>query len=96
VEISFHPLVKRDFAEAFTYYRGISVNLANEFDHEVRFVLTQLTLNPARFHLVDQGFRRANLRRFPFHILYEVDAEKLRVMRIGHNKRHPDYGRGRK
>jgi hypothetical protein len=96
VEITFHPLVKRDFIEAVTYYNGISAGLASEFDDEVRFILSQLIVSPLRFHLVEQGFRRANLRRFPYHILYEIRVEKLRVMHIRHNKRHPDYGRERK
>jgi plasmid stabilization system protein ParE len=96
VEITFHPLVKRDIIEALSYYHEISAALGGEFDHEVRFVLSQLIGSPLRFHLVDQGVRRANLRRFPYHILYEVQAEKLRVMHIRHNRRHPDYGMGRK
>jgi plasmid stabilization system protein ParE len=95
VEITFHPLVQRDLIEALSYYNGISANLADEFDHEVRFVLTQLIVNPLRFHVVDEGVRRANLRRFPYHILYEIRAEKLRVMHIRHDKRNPDYGRRR-
>jgi hypothetical protein len=64
VEITFHPLIRRDFMEALAYYNEISASLADEFDDEVRFVLTQLIVNPLRFHPVDQGFRRANLRRF--------------------------------
>lgn len=96
MEVVFHPLVKRDLLEALAYYKGVSEGLAGEFDHEVRFILTQAIVNPLRFHLVDQGFRRANLRRFPYHILYEVHAENLRVMHIRHNKRHPNYGSERK
>ena len=96
MEVIFHPLVKRDLIEALNYYREISTGLAGEFEEEVRFVLAQAIVSPLRFHLVDQGFRRANLRRFPYHILYELRADMLRVMHIRHNKRHPDYGRERK
>jgi len=31
--------------------------------------------NPLRFHSVDKGFRRANLTRFPYHILYETGTD---------------------
>ena len=96
MEITFHPLVERDFFEALAYYSGISPGLADEFDHEVRFVLAQLIVNPFRFHPANQGFRRANLRRFPYHIQYELRGEKVRVMHIRHNKRRPDYGKERK
>ena len=53
-------------------------------------------LDPARHHPAGRGFRRANLPRFPYHVLYEIHAESLRIMHVRHNKRHPDYGMERK
>jgi plasmid stabilization system protein ParE len=73
------------------YYNRISRGLADEFDSEVRSIIAQAVANPLRFHVAGKGFRRANLRRFPYHILYEVHREVLRVMHIRHNKRHPDF-----
>ena len=96
MEIKFHPQVHRDLAEVLRYYHEVSDQLEDEFDEEVRFVIGQVSINPLRFHLADRGFRRANLRRFPYHILYEVRSEILIVMHIRHNKRHPDYGKQRK
>jgi plasmid stabilization system protein ParE len=92
VEVIFHPAVKRDMVEALKYYHEISSRLAEEFLAEVRSTIDQASENPLRFHLAERGFRRANLRRFSYHILYEVRANDLRVMHIRHNKRHPDYG----
>ena len=83
-------------AEALKYYDEIAARLADEFQAEVRAIIAQAEANPLRFHPTDRGFRRANLRQFPYHILYEVRAEFLRVMHVRHNKRHPDYGRERK
>lgn len=82
--------------EALRYYAGISSALADEFNEEVRSAIAQVAANPLRFHLVRQGFRRANLQRFPYHILYEFREHDLRVMHIRHNKRHPDYGMTRR
>jgi plasmid stabilization system protein ParE len=92
LEIIFHPLVKRDVIGALKYYNEISGALANEWQEEVRLTITQLSANPLRFHLVEQGFRRANLQRFPYHVLYEIRAQSVWIMHIRHNKRHPDYG----
>jgi hypothetical protein len=92
VEVKFHPLVQRDTVEALKYYQEISGRLADEFNEEVRLTVEQAAANPLRFHLVDRGFRRADLRRFPYHILYEVRSNTLLVMHVRHNKRHPDYG----
>lgn len=92
VEVIYHPLVRADVEETLTYYRGITARLADEFHAELRDTINRIADNPLRFHLVDQGFRRANLPRFPYHLLYEVRPEFVRVMLVRHNKRDPQYG----
>ena len=77
MEVIYHPLVKRDVAEALKYYTEISTRLADEFQSEVRELISQAADNPLRFHPTQRGFRRANLRRFPYqlrrrHILVRV------------------------
>ena len=95
MEVNFHPLVKRDMAEALRYYDGVSTRLAEDRE-EVLVIIAEAAANPLRFHLAGQDFRRANLRRFPYHILYEIRTDVLFVMHIRHNKRHPQYGMERK
>ena len=91
MEVKYHPLVQRDLIDALRYYDAISLRLGSRFFAEVRSIIRQAAVNPGRFHLADRGFRRANLRQFPYHILYELRGEVLQVMHIRHNKRHPDY-----
>jgi plasmid stabilization system protein ParE len=95
VEVTYHPLVKRDVIEALRYYTQISQRLAEEFQAELQVLIARAASNPLRFHLTERGFRRANLRRFPYHVLYEVREEALRIIHVRHNKRHPDYGKER-
>ena len=92
MEVVYHPLVRRDVAEVLSYYRKVSAQLAEEFHGELRPVIDHAAENPLRFPSADHGFRRANLKRFPYHVLYEVCPEHLRVMLVRHHKRHPDYG----
>ena len=92
MEVIYHPLVRGDVEEALSYYRKIAAPLADEFHAELRSIINQAAENPLRFHPADQGFRRANLKRFPYHLLYEIRPESLRVMLVRHNKRHPQYG----
>ena len=92
MEVAYHPLVRGDVEEALSYYQKISTRLADEFHAELRSSINQAAENPLRFHLADQGFRRANLQRFPYHVLYEIRPECVRVIHVRHNKRHPQYG----
>ena len=95
MEVIYHPLVRGDVEEVLSYYRKISPRLADDFHTELRAIINQAAESPLRFHLADQGFRRANLKRFPYHVLYELRPEALRVMVVRHNKRHPQYGLAR-
>jgi len=95
MEIIYHPLVKRDVIEALRYYHHISPRLADEFHGELRITIARAAEQPAKFHPVGHDFRRANLQRFPYHVLYDVRPNSIRVMVVRHNKRHPDYGMNR-
>ena len=96
MEVVYHPSVKRDIVEALRYYSEISPRLADEFESEVRLTVGKAAGNPLRYPPVDRGFRRANMARFPYHVLYEVRENSLRVMHVRHHKRHPDYNIDRK
>ena len=39
MEINYHPLVKRDMAEALRYYDAIATRLADEFAAEVKAMI---------------------------------------------------------
>ena len=96
MEVRYHPLVRQDVLETFRNYQDISPRLADEFDAELKATIAKAAENPLRFHPTDHGFRRANLKRFPYHFLYDIQAAFIRVMIVRHHKRHPDFGMDRK
>jgi len=92
MEVAYHPEVRREVIAILRYYHATSAALAGEFHQELQSTIDRAAENPLRFHLVDKGFRRANLTRFPYHVMYEVRSESIRIMIVRHNKRHPDFG----
>lgn len=96
MEIVYHPLVRRDVEEVLAYYQKVSERLADEFHDELRSEINEAAENPLKFPPVDQNFRRANLKRFPYHVLFDLSPDRLRVMLVRHHKRHPRYGLLRK
>lgn len=90
--IEYHPEVEQDIAEALEFYDGISRNLGDEFKEELRHFIALAASKPRRFHPISARFRRANLRRFPYHFLYRELPEGIRITLVRHHKRHPDYG----
>lgn len=96
MEVKYHPAVRWDLLEAARKYYEISPRLAEEFDAELKATIAKAAEYPLRFHPTDYGFRRANLKHFPYHFLYDIQPGFIRVMIVRHHKRHPDFGLDRK
>lgn len=90
-KIRYHKLVRGAVEEALAYYGCISPNLANAFREELASSVAAAAAQPLRFHPVSE-FRRINLKRFPYHVLFKCDAQVIRIMVVKHNKRHPNFG----
>lgn len=90
--VQYHPAVESDIAEALERYAAVSPVLGEEFKQELRQFVALAAANPGRFHPAKSGFRRANLRRFPYHFLYRELPNGIRITLVRHHKRHPDHG----
>jgi plasmid stabilization system protein ParE len=82
--------------DACAWYDERKDHLGDEFFQEVERVLASIAANPQAFPQSSRGRRKAHLKRFPYTIFYRIHADRLRVLSIRHDKRHPDYGAGRK
>ena len=96
MRLAYHPLVQRDVSEILRHYDRIAPRLGDAFWTELLHLVELVSAKPERFHFADGGLRRANMRRFPYHLLFRERAEGIRVIVVRHNRRHPSYGTGRK
>lgn len=95
-EVLYHPKVPSEVREILAYYDEISGKLGDEFWIELREVLDYAREFPERHHFDASGRRRANLKKFPYHVLFRVFNSHIRVTVVRHNRRDPDYGARRK
>lgn len=91
-EISYHRRVQSDLNGALRFYRNISDALAEDFFAEFSAGILAIKENPKRFHFDQSGLRRFNLRRFPYHLLYDERGELVRVWVLRHDRRQPRFG----
>ncbi|SKA81177.1 ParE toxin of type II toxin-antitoxin system, parDE [Prosthecobacter debontii] len=100
MNIDFHPLAVGDLLDAQKYYGEINPALSKDFRQQLDLIVDSLFASPFHYHPLSSRsrFRRANMKRFPFNLIYEiVDADSLiRIVVVRHNKRHPSYGLNRK
>jgi toxin ParE1/3/4 len=93
MRLVYHPSVQRDVATALRYYDDAGgAALGDAFFEELTQRVAQALGQPQRFHPVAGELRRANLERFPYHFLFRVRDDTVRVLVVRHNRRHPDFG----
>jgi len=93
MDVAFHRLIARDLRAALIYYEreGGSV-LADRFLAEVEQCIERIRDRPDGHHFSDGGYRRASLKAFPYHILYEVDSYRIWIAILRYDRRHPNFG----
>ena len=83
------PEARTELAEAFRWYQERSPGLGNEFLRAVRIALAAIERAPTQFPTALDDIRRAQLRRFPYHIFFVVLPANISVLAIQHGRRDP-------
>lgn len=96
MKLTYHKAVQSEVDEACEWYDSRKEHLGDEFFAEARSVLDAIAVNPQTFPLASLGRRKAHLKRFPYTVFYRVHTDRVRILSIRHDKRHPDYGAGRR
>lgn len=92
MEVRFHRRVQADVDEILRKYNEISRQLGEDFFAEFQIGIGKVVENPRRFHFDRSGLRRCNLDRFPYHFLYDIHGEHIRIWVLRHERRHPNFG----
>jgi plasmid stabilization system protein ParE len=89
----FHPKVYSDIDEIMEYYERVAPReLAAEFYSELRYYMQQAAERPESFAIRERDLRRVNLQRFPYHFLFRIVGDVVRVLVVRHHRRRPTVG----
>jgi toxin ParE1/3/4 len=92
-----HPKVYSDIDQIMTYYEEVApADLANEFYAELRRFMIEATARPESFSMRERDIRRVNLQRFPYHFLFRIVGDTVRILVVRHHSRHPSLGTRRR
>ena len=71
--------------------------LGVEFTEVIEACISSILAGPTRYQQVGEGVRIFRVKRFPYYIYYKFyeDRDHVRIAAVAHNKRFPDYWRGR-
>jgi toxin ParE1/3/4 len=82
---------RRESVAVFDYYEAIEKRYAREFKEELAAAVEFIRERPERLPVRQNGFRRVNLRKYPYHLPYTVYQGAVWIMAVAHNKRRPEY-----
>ena len=88
----YHPKVPGEARQIIADYEEISPALADGFWTELTDAIAYATEFPGRHHFDASGRRRSNLKRFPYHFLFRVFDDRIRITVVRHNSRSPQFG----
>ena len=87
--------VKQDIAEAYTWYQNQRIGLGEEFLRSVEASFETIRRLPELRAPVQENYRRAMVRRFPYCIFYEFENTTVTVFSVIHTARDPAKWRAR-
>ena len=84
------------FAIAAMHYAEISERVLSSFWRELESVISSIERIRRSHHYDPCGLRRANMKRFPYHLLYDIYDDIVFMVVFRHDSRLPTFGTTRK
>ncbi|MDP2183058.1 MAG: type II toxin-antitoxin system RelE/ParE family toxin [Actinomycetota bacterium] len=93
--LQLHDDADLELNEAAQYYDRESPNLGAVFVDDVDMGFKRIREHPDSGPEVADGVRKMVLAKFPFTIIYAVEADHVRVLAIAHQRKRPFYWQSR-
>ncbi len=90
------PLAEADVREAAFWYESKREGLGAEFILELDALYERIARNPRQFPVIEEGTRRALLRRFPYAVYFIIGDDAPVVIAVLHQHRRPGGWRERR
>jgi len=91
MKVGFARLARDEYNDAVAYYDLMRPGLGLEFKTEVRLAVDRMKHFPLAWPLERGEVRKCLVHRFPYKLLYAVEAERLLIVAVAHQHRQPDY-----
>jgi len=96
MNVIFVPEAKDEFFDAIAYYEEARAGLGERFKEEVDRCVLWIADHHELYRLRPTGYRRINLRIFPYHIAFITRQSTLWILTVAHSSRKPEYWIARK
>jgi plasmid stabilization system protein ParE len=77
--------------EAMSWYSAQAPGLGDGFLVEVLRSIQLIQRHPEGWHPLTPEIRRCRLRRFPYSVVYTIEAGEVLILAVAHQHRRPNY-----
>lgn len=91
----FIPEARDDIAAAYQWYEEQSLGLGMDFLRCIKVSLNPIQQQPLIHQIVQENYRRAFVRRFPYSIFFEATDNQTVIYAAFHCSQNPEKWRGR-
>jgi hypothetical protein len=91
VRIALLPAASAELDDAILFYENEQSGLGYRIWLEVDAHMEWITQNPLVPRLRDGGYRRVNLKIFPYYIAYIIRSDDIVAVAIANARRKPEY-----
>ena len=91
MKLIFPKAVREETREAINHYDREQPGLGGRLWEEVEATVRWILENAAMPRLRTRGYRRVNLRTFPYYIAYVLRGEAVVLVAVAHAARRPEY-----
>jgi plasmid stabilization system protein ParE len=93
MRLEFHRQIAADISRIMDYYEDVSgPKLADEFYIELRTFFQKAADAPEAYDIRERDLSRVNLERFPYHFLFRIVRDRVRILVVRHHRRRPSLG----
>ena len=94
-QVEYHPFALDELIQSAEYYEARAGGLGESFLDEAEHAVADVSESPERWPYFLLNARRRLLDRFPYSIVYVVEAERIYILAIMHQRRRPGYWKKR-
>lgn len=84
------PTAEADLQEATDFYELQKPGLGEVFLRALDEGFERIRTHPNAFRIGEDGVRTGFLRRFPYGVRFRVVSNRIEVLAVWHERRHPD------
>ena len=95
LNFSFLEIAEIELQDAIAHYQGKEPWLGIAFLEEAERAIERMLQFPEACPKILGEYRRCQLRRFPYHLIYIIEKDLLFIVAVMHAGQKPDYWRHR-